>query len=569
MTPCRSLIPVLAALLGLAAPLAAAEAAARAETVVPAAFAAPPLPGPGVNTVADVEPGVARPPGVPCVAPLFAPRQFEGVEPVAFSYAPPAACPGPWAKVVLEADFDVTAGRQFDRTAIIHLGGVNLYYGSTMEPRRTIAPAWHVERDVTDYAALLARPGAGEVLIANIVNETYTGRLTASARLLFYPATAATPAPATPQIVQPISDGVAKLTKDQDRLTKSVVLPTNVERLVLDVLAQGQADDEFWYDCVPDALASDKDNRCGGGAFRQVEVFVDGQRAGLAALFPWIFTGGVNPYLWFPVPAPETLNFSSSRIDLTPFAGLVNDGRPHRIEVAVPGVRNYYLVTASLLAWQDAGATSTRGRLLRNTLAAAPRETTNTRGVRADEQGLNGRIDTRRAQDGEVAGVLQTSHGEVTTAVRYAMSFSNRQDHVSDGKVQTARMSQLTRLRIDTRRAEPSGVTTRRETLSYPLSIVTTETSTAEGSDQLATVDLTLNRTQREVAPDGHVWTRTLSNRVTPTAQGQLNRAARRFQNASGSSVQRYRLEDSAIGCYGRTIVVKDNAVVSAQDGCR
>jgi hypothetical protein len=345
-------------------------------------------------------------------------------------------------------------------------------------------------------------------------------------------------------------------------------LPANVERLVLDVLAQGQADDEFWYDCVPDALASNKDDRCGGGAFRQVEVFIDGQRAGLASLFPWIFTGGVNPYLWFPAPAPETLNFSSSRIDLTPFAGLVNDGRPHRIEIAVPGVRNYYLVTASLLVWQDAGAASTRGRMLRNTLTAA-RDTTNARRVRLDKAGLNGRIDTRLAQDGEVAGVLQTSHGEVTTSVRYAMSFSNRQDYVSSDKVQSARMRQQTRLRIDTRRADPSGVATRSETLFYPFSIATTATAVAEGTDEAATIDLTLNRTQREVAPDGHVWTRTLSNHVTPTARGQFNRAARRVQNASGSSVQRYRLQDSAIGCYGRTIVVKDNAVVSARDGCR
>jgi hypothetical protein len=560
----RSLLPVLAALLGLVAPLAAAQA----ETAAPAGFAAPPRPGLGVNTVADVEPGVPRPPGAPCVVSLFAPRQFQGVDPVAFPYAPPAACPGPWAKVVLEADFDVTAGRQFDRTAIIHLGGVNLYYGSTMEPRRTIAPAWHVERDVTDYAALLAQPGSGEVLIANIVNETYTGRLTAGARLLFYPVSAAAPAPVTPQIVQPISDGVAKLTKDQDRLVKSVVLPANVERLALDVLAQGQADDEFWYNCVPDALASNKDDRCGGGAFRQVEVFVDGQRAGLAALFPGIFTGGVNPYLWFPVPAPETLNFTASRIDLTPFAGLVNDGRPHRIEIAVPGVRNYYLVTASLLAWRDDGAASTRGSLVRNTLTA-PRETTNARRARVDKPGLNGRIDTRFAQDGELSGVLRTSHGEVTTSVRYAMSFSNRQDYVSNDKAQTARMRQLTRLRVDTRRADASGVATRQETLSYPFSIVTTETATPDGTDQAASVDLTLNRTQREVGPDGHVWTRTLSNHVTPTAQGQFNRAARRFQNASGASVQHYRLQDSAIGCYGRILVVKDNAVVDAKDGCR
>ena len=150
------MLSILVAAIGLAASMGVAQAGGA----VPAGFAAPPLPAPGVNTVAEVEPRVPRPPGEPCVAPLFGPRQFEGVDPVAFAYAPPAACRGPWAKVVLEADFDVTAGRQFDRTAIIHLGGVNLYYGTTMEPRRAIAPAWHVERDVTDYAALLTQPGA-------------------------------------------------------------------------------------------------------------------------------------------------------------------------------------------------------------------------------------------------------------------------------------------------------------------------------------------------------------------------------------------------------------------------
>ena len=559
MTRHQAVLAALPLVLGLAPPPTFAQSPGSA-------FVAPPLPAPGVNTVVEVEPRIARPAGQPCVAQLFAPRQFEGVEPVAFAYAPPTDCRGPWAKVVLEADFDVTAGRQFDRTAIIHLGGVNLYYGTTMEPRKTIAPAWHVERDVTDYAALLAKPGDGEVLIANVVNETYTGRLTASARLLFYPASATAPVSPAPQVVQPISNGLARLSKDQDRLAASVVLPANVERLALDVLAQGQADDEFWYDCVPDALASEKEGRCGGGAFRQVEVLIDGRPAGLAPLFPWIFTGGINPYLWFPASAPETLNFTPSRIDLTPFAGEVNDGRPHRVEIVVPGARNYYLVTASLLAWRDERAAATTGRVLRNTLASS-RAKTDANRIRADKAGLNGRIITRLKQEGEVVGVLQTSHGDVTSSVRYAMSFSNRQDYTSNDKVQIGRMRQSTRLRVDTRTSGPNGTTRRRETAAYPLSIVTRETVTPEGTDQLAAVDLALNRTERDVAPDGRVRIRTLSNRVTPTAQGQFNRAARRFQNASGSSVQRFELRDTDGGCYQRTITVKDNAVVTAADG--
>jgi hypothetical protein len=148
------------------------------------------------------------------------------------------------------------------------------------------------------------------------------------------------------------------------------------------------------------------------------------------------------------------------------------------------------------------------------------------------------------------------------------MSFSNRQSYVSNDKIQIGRMRQSTRLQVDTRRTDASGTATRREISSYPFNSVTQETITADGTNQTAAVDLTLARTEREVASDGRVWTRALSNHVTPTAQGQFNRAARRFQNASGSSVQAYRLEDSAIGCYGRTVVVKDNTVVTARDGC-
>ena len=44
-------------------------------------------------------------------------------------------CPGPWAKVVFTADFTVTAGRQFDRTAAFYLGHASIFYGTTAEPR--------------------------------------------------------------------------------------------------------------------------------------------------------------------------------------------------------------------------------------------------------------------------------------------------------------------------------------------------------------------------------------------------------------------------------------------------
>jgi Peptide N-acetyl-beta-D-glucosaminyl asparaginase amidase A len=66
---------------------------------------------------------VPRPKTQPCTVPLFTNLEFADFNTKNFSYTPPASCPGPWAKVVFTADFTVTAGRQFDRTAQFFLGG--------------------------------------------------------------------------------------------------------------------------------------------------------------------------------------------------------------------------------------------------------------------------------------------------------------------------------------------------------------------------------------------------------------------------------------------------------------
>src|SRR5678816_2632343 len=124
--------------------------------------------------------------------------------------------------------------------------------------------------------------------------------------------------------------------------------PTNIERAVLDVYAQSQAGDEFWYTCVPDELTGPLQS-CGATAFREAEITVDGRPAGVAPIYPWIFTGGIDPNLWKPIPSVQTLNFTPFRVDLTPFAGALSDGQPHEIAVSVFNADNFFATTASLL----------------------------------------------------------------------------------------------------------------------------------------------------------------------------------------------------------------------------
>jgi hypothetical protein len=109
-------------------------------------------------------------------------------------------------------------------------------------------------------------------------------------------------------------------------LTITPTLPTNIEAAALDVYLQGQSGDEFWYTCVPDALSGELES-CGGGTTREGEISIDGTPAGTAPVSPWIFTGGIDPYLWSPIPGVQTLDFKPFRVQLSPFAGVSEQRR--------------------------------------------------------------------------------------------------------------------------------------------------------------------------------------------------------------------------------------------------
>src|SRR5260370_10263993 len=95
--------------------------------------------------------------------------------------------------------------------------------------------------------------------------------------------------------------GTAFLSTTNSTLAKTFNLPTNVERAFLDVVAQSQAGDEFWYTCVPHDVANELQS-CGATGFRDTEATIDGQPAGVAPVYPWIYTGAIDPLLWRPIP---------------------------------------------------------------------------------------------------------------------------------------------------------------------------------------------------------------------------------------------------------------------------
>src|SRR3954469_1353613 len=119
-------------------------------------------------------------------------NQFRNFDPYQSTYTPPAACQGPWSKVVLRMHGAVK-GVQYDRLGHITIGGVGVFRTSTPEPS-TDGIAWDVEKDVTSYAPLLKTSQPVVMELGNVVNDTYTGVLDITVTLDFYLADRHTPA---------------------------------------------------------------------------------------------------------------------------------------------------------------------------------------------------------------------------------------------------------------------------------------------------------------------------------------------------------------------------------------
>lgn len=447
----------------------------------------------GSTNVTTADPIVPRPPGKPCVVQLFSDVTFTDFNARPYSYAPPASCKGSWSKVVLEADFSVTAGRQFDRTANLWLSGVNLYFGTTEEPSSTVSPSWHVERDLTDYSALLRQAGNGQAVIGNIVDDTYTGVIHGSAKLLFYPASILAPAARVPDAVYPLgSDPIgntATLNTSTDTLAKTFTLPRNVERAYLDVFAQSQHDDEFWYTCVPDQYAAEVEE-CGGGNFREAEVSIDGQPAGVAPVYPWIYTGGIDPYLWRPTPGVQTLNFMPYRVDLTPFAGVLSNGAAHTVAVSVAGANNYFSATASLLVYLDAHAKQINGAVTRNTLVGQPPTPTIGDTLVTDASGnVSGDINTNLSRHFVIEGYADTSHGRVTSSVEQTVGFADTQGFtINDSTFHQISDQLTTATSVSKSRLGLLLTGEYDQNVSYPLHVDVNETLLPDGTISLATI---------------------------------------------------------------------------------
>ncbi|MFG2822722.1 peptide-N4-asparagine amidase [Kitasatospora sp. NPDC048365] len=471
--------------------------------------------------------------------------------PYTATVGPPADCPGPWSMVVLDLRGSV-AGRQFDRLFTVRIGGVEVLLSSTPEPSKD-GIEWHTEHDLTRYAALLDGPQPFAFDLANVVDDTYTGVFTITATLTFSTASAAHPAARTADRV--LTTAPFGLTQAAPASSSDLVFPPNLERLTAEVYARGGgACEEFAYASAPDEFvrANPGLGWCGKGPFRELRLSVDGRTAGAVQPYPVIYTGGWDPLLWRPTQGIFAFELPAYRLDLTPYVGLLTDGRPHRIGIEVNAAESQsndlWTGQVNLLAGLDRGSARTTGALTEH--AVADRAAVST--ALTDHGGGSGDWQVTAARHDLARGWVQTSHGRITTEVREDLAFTSRQTLRDSGNDLVLHNTADLTHTVATWGGGPRRTTTVHE--SEPLDVTYRYAhDAAGGSDQRTAMELGYHRDTTE-ATGAHVLTRaTVDHVLRPSAHRADGAATVR----TGSSYEDYR-STGPEGPYRRTITTLD-----------
>jgi hypothetical protein len=219
---------------------------------------------------------------------------------------------------------------------------------------------------------------ASPVLTLPLLDDKYTGIFNATMTAIFFNSDIETDQAPPSDLIIPISarqganNSVSQFTLPAQNATNTISFPRNAHRAVFSVSANGQASEEFWWSNVPETDVSTFNATAGElpglSPFREVQVLIDGQLAGVQWPFPVIFTGGVVPSLHRPIVGIEAFDLREHEIDITPFLPLLCDGKQHSFTIRVAGlngtgkagstsltdtVNESWYVTGKIFIWLD------------------------------------------------------------------------------------------------------------------------------------------------------------------------------------------------------------------------
>jgi len=325
---------------------------------------------------------------------------------------------------------------------------------------------------------------------------------------------------------------------------------------------------------VPSSLAPTLGD-CHDTSFREVEVTIDGTPAGVAPVYPWIYTGGIDPYLWIPIPGVQTLNFKPYRVDLTPFAAELSNGQQHTIGISVYNAYEYFSTDAVLLLYQDHGSKTVTGEVTRNTLTAPDPTVVNTVSFNASGIG-SGTVTTTNSHNFTIAGYVNTSHGRVTTTVDEAVNFKNV-TYVALTATSEEIQNEVQSSTVDAKTTTQHGFLfdTTEKHFSYPFTIKLSDTFLPSGDvPQVTSINQGFEKSETDTLEGFPIFQSSESNGVTTqdSTEFVLSNGGYYLGPSTGqSSKQTYVYKDSWGNCYSRTLTAADLLLtkVENQQECR
>jgi len=393
----------------------------------------------------------------------------------------------------------VSKGRQFDRLGVMYLGDIEVFRTSTAEPT-TNGIVWTYVKEMDQYDVLWKSPQKIIFDLGNLVNNIYTGSFNATLTATFFTV------PGSRTVADSILPISARLSAnnqpsafDVPAQNASVTyhLPQNIERAVVSLSACGQSAEEFWYtntfSSEVDTFDPTAGTLYGSSPFREVQLLIDGQLAGVSWPFPIIFTGGIVPGLWRPVVGIDAFDLREHEIDVTPWLPLLCDGGSHTFEIRVAGlnddgaghptlvesVGSFWIVTGKIFLFLDEKGSVTSGSAPSINVPMPQIQTSST--ITKNATGANETLayNTAVKRNLAITSTIKTSSGSYTVSWNQDLSYTNFNDLTEQGLVQLTTQSTMG---MD---KSASGYI---NTYSYPLNVTSSFSIDAAG-------DLGLNAT--------------------------------------------------------------------------
>nr|XP_043611263.1 peptide-N4-(N-acetyl-beta-glucosaminyl)asparagine amidase A [Erigeron canadensis] len=522
--------------------------------------------------------------------------------PVTVPYTPPpTSCL--WSHAVLNFHVEI-AGEQYDRIAGVWMNGVEILRTSTAQPTEN-GIFWNVRKDVSKYTSILSEDDVTlSVMLENIVNDEFTGIYHVNVTFEFYdmnrngnynnnnnaglfPLSMVTKRNKMKEIsnlknrkvlysvendynnlinnlnkpadlIVPVSlangeeEGYwFRIQNESDVMETDIGIDKRTYKAVLEVYVSFHGNDEFWYMNPSDSYVevNNLDTGRAHGAYREVLVTIDGQLVGGVVPFPVIFTGGINPLFWEPVVSIGAFDLPSYDIDITPFLGLLLDGKKHSIGLQVADGISFWLVDANLHMWFD--SKDVKAEIVKSKVPAMEIER------KYEFERLDGEFEIEGEREIVVISWVNSTMGNLSTELNLKSKFKNKIKYKDQGAKKELDHSYKKKTKVKTTDEFGNVVGKTKVKIDYPLTV---ETETLPGPEQGTSVMTTKLEQERSEKVSDDKDTTGLSHKQS--CDGTMVVKGKEVLSGSADNHQDYEYTDGLV-CYSRKVDVLNGTIVT------